>query len=146
MQQWNVNVQWEFMPNWLVEVGYVGSKGSKLLQLANQNQPQDVDALGFLPRPGVPGGGFFGNYYEVEDDEFVNLPTPAEGCDLLDDPGECVIPGELRGALLGLDEDEGANSLLSTGELDLPLAADDAAAPLQPRRDVQRQLHVVEVA
>ena len=26
-----------------------------------------------------------------------------------------MIPGELRGALLGLDEDEGANSLLSTG-------------------------------
>ena len=115
MQQWNVNLQWEFMPNWLAEIGYVGSKGSRLLQLANQNQPQDVNALGFLPRPGVPGGGFSGNYYEIEDDEFVNLPTPPEGCDLLDDPGECVISGELRGALLGLDEDEGANSLLSTG-------------------------------
>ena len=115
MQQWNVNVQWEFMPNWLVEIGYVGSKGSKLLQLANQNQPQDVDALRVPRPPGRAGRRLFGNYYEIEDDEFVNLPTPPEGCDLLDDPGECVIWGELRGALLGLDEDEGANTLFSTG-------------------------------
>jgi hypothetical protein len=31
----------------------------------------------------------------------------------LDDPGDCTIPGELRGRLLGLDEDEGANTLYS---------------------------------
>ena len=117
MQQWNFNVQWEFRPDWLVEIGYVGSRGRNLLQLANQNQPLDIDAVGgFLARPGVPGGGFIGNYLEIVDDEFVNRTTPPEECDLLDDPGECVISGELRGALLGLDEDEGANTLSSNGD------------------------------
>jgi Carboxypeptidase regulatory-like domain len=114
MHQWNFTTQWEFRPNWLVEVGYVGSKGSKLLQWANLNQPQDVDPLGFLPRAGVPGGGFTGNYYTVDDDEFVPLDTPPDGC-IEDDPGDCVIAGELRGPLLGLDEDEGANFLSNGG-------------------------------
>ncbi len=115
MHQWNVTTQWSFQPNWLVEIGYVGSKGSKLLQWANLNQAIDIEQAGFLPRAGVPGGGFTGNYYEIVDDEFVNRDTPPEDCDVLDDPGECVIPGELRGPLLGLDEDEGANFLSNTG-------------------------------
>ena len=35
-------------------------------RLANQNQPLDIDAVGgFLARPGVPGGGFIGNYYDI---------------------------------------------------------------------------------
>ncbi len=34
MHQWNLTTQWEFRPNWLLEAGYVGSKGSKLLQWA----------------------------------------------------------------------------------------------------------------
>src|SRR5262245_2071946 len=34
IQQWNLNAQWEFKPNWLIEIGYVGSKGTKLLQIA----------------------------------------------------------------------------------------------------------------
>ena len=72
MHQWNLTTQWEFRPNWLLEVGYVGSKGSKLLQWANLNQAIDVDEVGFLPRAGVPGGGFTGNYYDIDDDEFVN--------------------------------------------------------------------------
>jgi hypothetical protein len=110
-QQWSLNTQWEFKPNWLLEVGYVGTKGTKLLQAINANQALDIDTVGFLPRAGVPGGGFFGNYFNIVDDEFVNTRTP--GCDLLDDPGDCTIPGELRGRLLGLDEDEGANTLYS---------------------------------
>jgi outer membrane receptor protein involved in Fe transport len=114
MQQWNLTTQWEFRPNWLLEVGYVGSRGSKLLQWANLNQALDVDEIGFLARPGVPGGGFTGNYYDIVDDEFVNRDTPPEGC-IEDDPGDCVIPGELRGPLLGLDEDEGANFLSNGG-------------------------------
>jgi Carboxypeptidase regulatory-like domain len=113
IQQWSLNVQWEFKPNWLLEVGYVGSKGTKLLQLANQNQAFDIDKVGLLRRPGVPGGGFTGNYYQVINDRFVNVRTPPSGCDLLDDPDECVIPAELRGPLLGLDEDEGANTIYS---------------------------------
>jgi hypothetical protein len=112
MQQWNANVQWEFRPDWLLEIGYVGSKGSKLMQFRNLNQAMDLNQTGPLPRPGVPGGGFIGNYYVVdEDEEFVNVVDPP--CDLFDDPGECVISAELRGQLLGLDEDEGANALTS---------------------------------
>ena len=108
MHQWNLTTQWEFRSNWLIEAGYVGSKGSKLLQWLNLNQAIDVEEIGLLRRPGVPGGGFTGNYYDIEDDEFVNLDTPPGGC-IEDDPGDCVVPGELRGPLLGLDEDEGAN-------------------------------------
>jgi hypothetical protein len=39
IQQYNANVQWEFARNYLLEVGYVGSKGTKLLQLLTINQP-----------------------------------------------------------------------------------------------------------
>jgi len=113
IQQWNLNAQWEFKPNWLIEIGYVGSKGTKLLQLANQNQAFDIDRVGLLRRAGVPGGGFTGNFYQIDDDTFVNLKTPPAGCDLLDDPDECVIPAELRGPMLGFDEDEGANTVFS---------------------------------
>jgi hypothetical protein len=114
MHQWNLTSQWEFRPNWLIEVGYVGSKGSKLLQWANMNQAIDVDTVGLLRRPGVPGGGFTGNYYDIDDDEFVPLDTPPPGC-IDDDPGDCTISAELRGPLLGLDEDEGANFLSNGG-------------------------------
>jgi hypothetical protein len=115
MQQWSLNMQWEFRPNWLLELGYVGSKGTKLLQIANQNQPLDLSQAGFLARPGVPGGGFNGNYYVIDDDEFVNVRTIPAGCDIFDDPDECVVPAELRGRLLGVDEDEGANMVSSNG-------------------------------
>ena len=39
MQQFNWNVQWEFYKDYLLEVGYVGSKGTKLLQVITLNQP-----------------------------------------------------------------------------------------------------------
>jgi outer membrane receptor protein involved in Fe transport len=39
VQQYNANVQWEFARDYLLEVGYVGSKGTKLLQLLTINQP-----------------------------------------------------------------------------------------------------------
>ncbi len=115
LQQWSVNTQWEFRNNWLLEIGYVGSRGSNLLMYVNQNQAIDVSATGFQPRPGVPGGGFIGNYYDPDEDDFVNLTEPPPGC-FEDDPGDCIISPELRGALLGLDEDEGANMLVSTGK------------------------------
>jgi hypothetical protein len=113
IQQWSLNTQWEFRPNWLVEVGYVGTKGTKLLQMINANQAIDIDTIGFLPRAGVPGGGFIGNYYDVVGGRFVNSKTPPPSCDITRDPGRCVISAELRGLLLGLDEDEGANTLYS---------------------------------
>jgi outer membrane receptor protein involved in Fe transport len=39
VQQYNTNVQWEFARDLLLEVGYVGSKGTKLLQVITLNQP-----------------------------------------------------------------------------------------------------------
>jgi outer membrane receptor protein involved in Fe transport len=39
IQQYNANVQWEFANDYLLDVGYVGSKGTKLLQVITLNQP-----------------------------------------------------------------------------------------------------------
>jgi hypothetical protein len=51
VQQYNANVQWEFARNFLLEVGYVGSKGSKLLQVVALNQPQFNPATGVFTLP-----------------------------------------------------------------------------------------------
>jgi TonB dependent receptor-like, beta-barrel len=115
-QQWNLNVQWEFKPNWMWEIGYAGTKGTKLLQIYNINRSLDIDAIGgFLARPGVPGGGLTGNYYGPSSGGvFVNLKTPPPTCNLLVNPrGTCVVNEEVRSPLLGFDEDEGINYLSS---------------------------------
>ena len=39
IQQYNANVQWEIVKDYLLEAGYVGSKGTKLLQVISLNQP-----------------------------------------------------------------------------------------------------------
>lgn len=39
IQQYNANLQWEFANDFLLEAGYVGSKGTKLLQVITLNQP-----------------------------------------------------------------------------------------------------------
>ncbi|HEX8174833.1 MAG TPA: TonB-dependent receptor [Pyrinomonadaceae bacterium] len=39
IQQYNTNVQWEFANDYLLEVGYVGASGRKLLQVITLNQP-----------------------------------------------------------------------------------------------------------
>ena len=39
IQQYNANVQWEFANDYLLEVGYVGATGRKLLQVITLNQP-----------------------------------------------------------------------------------------------------------
>ncbi len=39
VQQYNFGVQWEFAKNTVLEVGYVGNSGSKLLQVITLNQP-----------------------------------------------------------------------------------------------------------
>ncbi len=44
-QQYNVGFQWEFAKNFLAEIGYVGSKGTKLINVYNFNQ----GALGTAP-------------------------------------------------------------------------------------------------
>jgi hypothetical protein len=113
MQQWNLTTQFSFSNDYLIDIGYVGSKGTRLLQQVNAIPPMDIDALGFLPRAGVPGGGFTSNYFTVEDDEFV--PTATPNCDILDDPEGCTIAPELRSRILGFDEDEGLNMLTASG-------------------------------
>ena len=44
VQQFNAGVQWEFSKNTVLEVGYVGNKGTKLLQIINLNQTIYVPA------------------------------------------------------------------------------------------------------
>lgn len=39
VQQYNLGVQWEFLKNTVLEVGYVGNRGKKLLQLVTLNAP-----------------------------------------------------------------------------------------------------------
>ena len=54
MQHWNVNVQQQLGRNRVLEVGYVGSKGTKLLSARDINQPQPSvlpPGLPFVPRP-----------------------------------------------------------------------------------------------
>jgi hypothetical protein len=54
MQHWNLNVQRELGHNRVLEVGYVGSKGTKLLSARDLNQPQPSalpPGLPFVPRP-----------------------------------------------------------------------------------------------
>jgi hypothetical protein len=56
VQQYNVNVQYEFVKNWLLEVGYVGSKGTKLLQVVTLNQSSYNPTTGLFNAP--PFGSF----------------------------------------------------------------------------------------
>ncbi|HEV7474915.1 MAG TPA: TonB-dependent receptor [Pyrinomonadaceae bacterium] len=54
MQHWNLNVQRQFGTNNVLEVAYVGSKGTKLLTARDINQPQPSalpPGLPFVPRP-----------------------------------------------------------------------------------------------
>ena len=54
MQHWNLNVQRELGRNSVLEVAYVGSKGTKLITARDINQPQPSvlpPGLPFVPRP-----------------------------------------------------------------------------------------------
>lgn len=54
MQHWNLNVQRELARNTVLEISYVGSKGTKLLTARDINQPQPSalpPGLPFVPRP-----------------------------------------------------------------------------------------------
>lgn len=55
VQQFNAGVQWEFAKNTVVEVGYVGNKGTKLLQIINLNQPIYVSATNSFVTRLAPG-------------------------------------------------------------------------------------------
>jgi hypothetical protein len=49
MQQWNADLQYEVLPNWMVDAAYVGSKGTHLSDVIDLNQ-QDP-ATGLYPYP-----------------------------------------------------------------------------------------------
>lgn len=50
VQHYSLNLQWELSRNSLLEIGYVGSKGTKLLQVITLNQPVFDPATGqFVP-------------------------------------------------------------------------------------------------
>ncbi len=51
VQQYNLNIQWEPLKDYLLEVGYVGSKGTKLLQVFSFNQPIFTSALALPVTP-----------------------------------------------------------------------------------------------
>ena len=51
IQQYNLNIQWEPIKDYLLEVGYVGSKGTKLLQVLSFNQPIYTSTLALPVTP-----------------------------------------------------------------------------------------------
>lgn len=51
MQHWNFNVQQQLGQSRVLEVAYVGSKGTKLVSARDINQPLQPSALPFNPRP-----------------------------------------------------------------------------------------------
>ena len=50
MQQWNLDLQYELAPNWMIDLAYVGSKGTHLTNVIDQNQSN--------PFTGPPYGQF----------------------------------------------------------------------------------------
>jgi hypothetical protein len=53
VQQWNLSIQWELATDLLLDVGYVGNKGTKLMSFRNLNQA----SFSFDSANGAPGVG-----------------------------------------------------------------------------------------
>ena len=45
MQQWNLDMQYEVLPNWMVDAAYVGSKGTHLSNVLDRNQQDPVTGI-----------------------------------------------------------------------------------------------------
>jgi hypothetical protein len=60
--QYNLTTQWEFHPNWLAEVGYVGSRGRNLLVVQN---------IGFTTGGGFPGSRQVANHSTVQNIQYT---------------------------------------------------------------------------
>ena len=45
MQQWNADLQYEVLPNWMVDAAYVGSKGTHLADVLDRNQQDPATGL-----------------------------------------------------------------------------------------------------
>ncbi|HVN07112.1 MAG TPA: carboxypeptidase regulatory-like domain-containing protein [Bryobacteraceae bacterium] len=48
-QQWNVDLQYELQPNWMIDVAYVGSKGTHLADVRDLNQANPVTGVSPYP-------------------------------------------------------------------------------------------------
>ncbi len=55
IQQFNIGLQWGFWKNFVFDIGYVGNKGTHLLQLVSPNQPVYNSATNSFSTP-FPGG------------------------------------------------------------------------------------------
>ena len=50
MQQWNVDLQYEIKPNWMVDLAYVGSKGTHLADVRDLNEVNPVTGQSPYPQ------------------------------------------------------------------------------------------------
>ena len=105
-------------------------------------RPLDIDTVGFLPRPGVPGGGFTGNYYEWMTTT-ASSTSISHPCDVSDDPGDCRHLRRAARAAAGPRRGRRRQHVALQRQLDLPFAADGPDQAFQQGVHVQRQLHVL---
>jgi hypothetical protein len=75
VQTFNLGVQWSFLNNWLLDMGYVGSTGRKFPRLFSFNQAASPAFGGYYPA-GALGGPLFPG--------FGNLPAPGLGSLLME--------------------------------------------------------------
>ena len=75
VQTTNLGVQWSFLNNWMLDVGYVGTFGRRFPRLFSFNQA-DSPAFGGLYAAGSLGGPFFPG--------FANLTAPGLGSFLME--------------------------------------------------------------
>jgi len=50
VQQWNADLQYELQPNWMIDLAYVGSKGTHLDDVRDLNQANPATGLGPYPQ------------------------------------------------------------------------------------------------
>jgi outer membrane receptor protein involved in Fe transport len=75
VQTFNLGVQWSFLNNWMLDLGYVGSEGRKFPRLFSFNQAFGPSFAG-VPALGSLGGPFF--------PAFGDLPAPGLGSFLME--------------------------------------------------------------
>ena len=85
-QDWNLNIQRSFGEDWLFEVGYVGTTGTKL--------PRFIEANPTVYIPGVDSAG-----KAISSEDNVNQRRLYSGCTLAQPPSSCVYGsvGEIAG-------------------------------------------------
>ncbi len=84
-QDWDLNLQQSFGANWLFEIGYVGTKGTRL--------PRFIEANPAVFVPGTSGGQPISNSSNADQRRLYS------GCTLADSPGSCQFSstGEIAG-------------------------------------------------